>query len=167
MEACQFSLKSMGDAFKTASKNVFEKKEKIQLFKNIPPTIKPLLEVLADIFEGKTPKKTVKISMDKLPKFTREVLEVVKKVPKGFVSTYGVVAKAVGKPKASRAVGNVMAKNPFPLLVPCHRVVKSNLSLGNYRNGKTIKKMLLEKEGVKIHKTKKGYTIDKKFVYHF
>ena len=166
VEACQFSLKSREDAFKTATKNI-PKKQEAQLSKAISDNVKSLFRVLVDIFKGKTPREEVKISLEGLPQFSREVLKMTIKIPKGFVSTYGIIAKAIGKPKASRAVGNFMAKNPFPLLVPCHRVVKSNLSLGNYRNGVTVKKMLLEKEGVKIYKKGKEYFVDKSHVYNF
>lgn len=82
-------------------------------------------------------------------KFDLEVLQLVLKIPRGEVRTYKEVAESMNS-KAWRAVGSAMARNPFPLVVPCHRVVKSNLSLGNYGGGVEMKKELLKKEGVKI-----------------
>jgi methylated-DNA-[protein]-cysteine S-methyltransferase len=70
------------------------------------------------------------------------------------VTTYAELAKAAGKPKASRAIGQILNKNPNPIIVPCHRVVKSNGDLGGYAYGSIAKRKLLEKEGVKISKSK-------------
>ena len=71
-----------------------------------------------------------------LTEFEKQVLETVKKIPRGKVATYKEVAKAIGKPFAYRAVGNALAKNPYPIKIPCHRVIKSDLSLGGYSQGK-------------------------------
>lgn len=68
------------------------------------------------------------------------------------MTTYAELAKATGKPKASRVIGQILNRNPNPIVVPCHRVVKSNGELGGYAYGSAAKKKLLEKEGVKISK---------------
>jgi len=81
--------------------------------------------------------------------FDLEVLQLVFKIPRGEVKTYKEVAEAMGN-RAWRAVGSAMARNPFPLVIPCHRVVKSDLNLGNYGGGVEMKRELLKKEGVKI-----------------
>jgi methylated-DNA-[protein]-cysteine S-methyltransferase len=81
--------------------------------------------------------------------FERRVLVEVSKIPKGEVRTYKEIASSLGS-RGWRAVGNVMAKNPFPLLIPCHRVVKSDLTIGNYRGGVAMKKELLKNEGIEI-----------------
>jgi methylated-DNA-[protein]-cysteine S-methyltransferase len=86
--------------------------------------------------------------------FNLKVLKMVLEIPRGEVKTYKEIAECMDS-KAWRAVGSAMARNPFPLVIPCHRVVKSNLSLGNYGGGVGMKKELLEKEGVKI----KGLTV--------
>ena len=80
--------------------------------------------------------------------FQENVIDVVKKIPEGEVLTYGEVAKRAGSPNASRAVGSILAKNQ-DISVPCHRVVRSDGSLGMYNGlrGKS-KQALLEKEGV-------------------
>ena len=83
-------------------------------------------------------------------KFQTKVWKYLKKIPKGKVKTYLEVAKAIGKPKAYRAVANAVGKNPFPPKIPCHRVIRSDGSLGGYsgRGGTKQKRRLLELEGV-------------------
>ena len=80
--------------------------------------------------------------------FRRRVLEVVKDIPRGEVRPYVWVAREAGSPGASRAVGNVMATNPVPLLVPCHRVVRNDGRTGSYAFGVDEKVRLLKLEGV-------------------
>ena len=80
--------------------------------------------------------------------FTLEVLDELSKVSFGHFLTYGELAARVGSPKAAHAVGQVMAKNRFPLIFPCHRVVGSGMKLTGYGPGLPMKKMLLELEGV-------------------
>lgn len=82
--------------------------------------------------------------------FERRVLEQLRQIPRGEVRTYREIAQSIGYPGATRAVGNACAKNPVPLIVPCHRVVRSDGGLGGYslRGGLPLKRRLLEKEGV-------------------
>jgi O-6-methylguanine DNA methyltransferase len=82
--------------------------------------------------------------------FQRRVLEVVKSIPRGEVRPYAWVAREAGSPRASRAVGTVMANNPVPLLIPCHRVVKNDGTTGQYAFGSEEKVGLLEGEGVPV-----------------
>jgi methylated-DNA-[protein]-cysteine S-methyltransferase len=86
--------------------------------------------------------------------FQEKVYKVVSRIPKGKVMTYKAVAKAAGSPRAFRAVGSALNKNPNPLIVPCHRVIKSNGEIGGYRGGKNKKISLLKREGVKIRSGK-------------
>ena len=79
-----------------------------------------------------------------------DVYDLLRKIPSGKVSTYGDLAKALGNPSASRVIGSILAKNPNPIKVPCHRVVMSDGKVGGYANGTARKKNLLEKEGVLI-----------------
>lgn len=81
--------------------------------------------------------------------FSRKVLEETRKIPWGKLVSYRELAKAAGSPKAARAVGNCMSKNPVPIIVPCHRVVKSDGSLGGFTGGLDIKKKLLKLENIK------------------
>ena len=78
--------------------------------------------------------------------FEKKVLRVVLKIPLGEVRTYTWVAVRVGKPRAYRAVANALAKNPFTLFVPCHRVVKSSQETGGYSLGRVLKKDLIKLE---------------------
>ena len=83
-------------------------------------------------------------------KFQLKVWNFLKKIPKGTVKTYSEVAKAIRKPLAIRAVANAIAKNPYPIQIPCHRVIRSDGSLGGYsgEGGVKKKKNLLKKEGI-------------------
>jgi methylated-DNA-[protein]-cysteine S-methyltransferase len=95
-----------------------------------------------------------KADLSVFTEFERAVMLTVAEIPRGRVATYGEVARAIGKEKAARAVGNALAKNPYPIVIPCHRVVKSDLSLGGYSGGVEKKRRLLEEEGVKFVKDK-------------
>ena len=83
-------------------------------------------------------------------KFQLKIWDFLKKIPKGTVKTYSEVARAIGKPLAVRAVANAIAKNPYPIQIPCHRVIRSNGLLGGYsgKGGVKKKKNLLRKEGI-------------------
>lgn len=84
--------------------------------------------------------------------FQKKVWNEISKIPKGKVRTYKELAKLIGKPKSSRAVANACGKNPYPIKIPCHRVIRSDGSLGGYsgKGGVKTKKNLLKKEGVII-----------------
>ena len=71
-------------------------------------------------------------------------------IPYGETRTYAWVAQQIGKPRALRAVGGALARNPFPIIVPCHRVVASNGNLGGFRGGLALKKRLLELEAGRL-----------------
>ena len=81
--------------------------------------------------------------------FEQQVYKLCKKIPKGKVSTYGEIAKAIGS-KCSRAVGNALNKNPYAPVVPCHRVVRSNGGVGGFASGQKNKIKILKKEGIEI-----------------
>ncbi|UCD19697.1 MAG: methylated-DNA--[protein]-cysteine S-methyltransferase [candidate division WOR-3 bacterium] len=82
--------------------------------------------------------------------FQRLVLRTEGKIPRGMVSTYGRIALKVNRPHAARAVGRALATNPFPLIIPCHRAVRSDRSLAGYAGGVKMKKRLLELEGIEF-----------------
>lgn len=82
------------------------------------------------------------------------MLELVSRVPRGKVATYKELARALGRPRAWRAVGNALAKNPRPGVVPCHRVVRSDGRVGGYSLGRGRKEKLLGEEGVKVENGK-------------
>ncbi len=87
-----------------------------------------------------------RFDLEGMTPFQRSVLDAIAKIPAGETMTYGEVAAAAGKPGAARAVGNVMAHNPIPLMLPCHRVVASN-GLGGFTGGLEVKRKLLKLEG--------------------
>jgi methylated-DNA-[protein]-cysteine S-methyltransferase len=80
--------------------------------------------------------------------FQQRVLRAEHAIPRGRVSTYRLIAAHLGTPKAARAVGNALATNPFPLIVPCHRAIRSGGSLGGYQGGQDMKRSLLCNEGI-------------------
>lgn len=85
-------------------------------------------------------------------KFQVKVWNYLKKIPKGKIVTYLDVAKAINKPKSVRAVANAIGKNPYAPKIPCHRVIRSDGSLGGYsgRGGIKTKKKLLKSEGISL-----------------
>ena len=103
------------------------------------------------------------IDLSQCTKFQQSVLRAQHAIPRGRVSTYGLIAAHVGAPGGARAVGNALAGNPFPIIVPCHRAVLSNLSLGGFQSGIEMKRALLEKEGVIFDKV--GRVICKQLHY--
>ena len=84
--------------------------------------------------------------------FQLKVWSYLRKIPRGTVKTYSQVAKDIGKPLAVRAVANAIGKNPYAPKIPCHRVIRSNGSLGGYsgKGGLKTKRFLLKKEGIKL-----------------
>ena len=84
--------------------------------------------------------------------FQLKVWAYLKKIPPGSVKTYSQVAKGIGKPHAVRAVANAIGKNPYAPKIPCHRVIRSDGSLGGYsgKGGVKTKRLLLKKEGIML-----------------
>lgn len=83
-------------------------------------------------------------------KLDKKIYKKLLEVPKGKITTYGELAKAVGMKNGQRAVGRIMNKNPYPVIVPCHRVVKSDGKVGGYAYGEEIKSNMLQNEGIEI-----------------
>ncbi|KUG24654.1 methylated-dna--protein-cysteine methyltransferase [hydrocarbon metagenome] len=88
------------------------------------------------------------VDLSPCTEFQQSVLRAQHAIPYGSVSTYGLIAAHVGSPGGARAVGNVMAGNPFPLIIPCHRTIRSDLRLGGFQSGTAMKRELLKNEGV-------------------
>lgn len=80
--------------------------------------------------------------------FQRRVLKGEAMIPRGRVSTYSRLAEKIGAPGAARAVGNALARNPFPIIIPCHRTIRADGHLGGFQGGAPFKRALLEMEGV-------------------
>ncbi len=101
---------------------------------------------LAAYFAGQSRSFSTPCDIAGLPRFTRAVLRITARIPYGEVRSYRWVARKLRKPKATRAVGNALARNPIPIIIPCHRVVRSDGSLGGYALGLDWKRRLLELE---------------------
>ena len=87
-----------------------------------------------------------RLETENLTPLETEVLRAAARIPYGRVRSYKEIAVQVNRPRAYRFIGSTMAKNPFPILIPCHRVVRSDLSVGNYGGGPEMKKKLIELE---------------------
>jgi methylated-DNA-[protein]-cysteine S-methyltransferase len=85
--------------------------------------------------------------------FQQLVLRAEHQIPRGSISTYQLIAAYLGKRNGARAVGNALANNPFPLIVPCHRAIRSDRHLGGYQGGLEMKRALLDKEGIPFDNT--------------
>lgn len=91
----------------------------------------------------------IALDMDAVPAFYREVYDVARRIPSGQTQSYGAIAGALGKPGAARAIGQAMGKNPFPIVVPCHRVLAARQATGGFSapGGVATKARLLAVEG--------------------
>lgn len=113
-----------------------------------PAPDKTLVSRISDaLAQGRT---DVPLDLSSRSLFHRQVLRATARIPRGEVRTYAELAAMAGRPKAARAVGSAMARNPVPLLVPCHRVVPSSGGVGNYGYGPDVKTELLRIEGVEV-----------------
>ena len=87
-------------------------------------------------------------------KLEEKVYKKLLEVPKGKVTTYRDLAKAIGLKNGQRIIGKIMNKNPYPVIIPCHRVIKSDGKIGGYAWGEKVKAKMLSNEGIKIKKDK-------------
>jgi methylated-DNA-[protein]-cysteine S-methyltransferase len=148
LASSQFSLRSRNEAVDKACCRF--RRGEVKVMKAATNRAKYALRALAEIFEGRKTVNLPHLSMYGLTEFSRKALYAVRKIPKGYVSTYSEVANTVGAPRGGRAVGNIMASNPLVLAVPCHRVLRSDLTIGGYSNNPAVKRQLLEREGVQF-----------------
>jgi len=108
-----------------------------------------VLAAVKNVYDGKSVPQSFSLATEHLTAYTQRVLEATSMIPTGYAASYGSIAKTVGG--SPRAVGRVMASNPFAPIVPCHRVVSSDFTLGGYGGGVNTKLELLSRE-------KRGYT---------
>ena len=110
----------------------------------------PVLRQLAEYFAGQRQSFNVPVDLSRSTDFQQQVLRAASRVPRGGLATYAEIARHIGKPRASRAVGQALARNPVPIVIPCHRVVAADGALTGYsgRGGIRTKAQLLVLEGV-------------------
>ena len=111
------------------------------------------IDAVADRIEAAMRGAAVRFSLDAVrldlcTEFQRSVLCALHEIPRGRVTTYGGIARRLGLENASRAVGTAHATNPFPILIACHRTIRSDRTLGGFGGGVAMKRALLEAEGV-------------------
>ena len=111
------------------------------------------IDDVATAIKGLLEGEEIKFSLDVADlslctEFQQLVLRAEHRIPRGSISTYRLIAEYLGKRNGARAVGNALANNPFPLIVPCHRAIRSDRYLGGYQGGLEMKRALLEKEGI-------------------
>jgi methylated-DNA-[protein]-cysteine S-methyltransferase len=112
-----------------------------------PARLEPVKRQLAEFFEGDRREFDLALDWSLVHGFGQAVLRNAVKIAYGSVVTYGQLADIAGKPRAARAAGTALGKNPLPIVVPCHRVVRSGGVLGQYTGGVDKKEYLLELEG--------------------
>ncbi|HET9673074.1 MAG TPA: methylated-DNA--[protein]-cysteine S-methyltransferase, partial [Actinomycetota bacterium] len=102
---------------------------------------------LDEYFEGERTRFRLKLDRRLIRGIARDVLAATARIPFGRTSTYGTIAERIGRPRASRAVGNALGANPIPIVVPCHRVLRAGGDVGGYAGGPERKRRLLRLEG--------------------
>ena len=123
------------------------------------PAIKELGQRIQSFLEGEAVEFELGIlALEGCSEFQKRVLLAEYKIPRGWISTYGRIARYLGIPGGARAVGGALARNPFPIVVPCHRAIRANGELGGFRGGLEMKRALLELEGVEFSQTGKVLT---------
>jgi methylated-DNA-[protein]-cysteine S-methyltransferase len=115
-----------------------------------PGPVDSVRRELDEYFQGKRTAFDLPVDMVPLPDFQRAVLAELRGVPYGHVDTYGGLAVKIGKPRAARAVGGALNRNPIPIVVPCHRIVGASGSLVGYAGGLERKQALLGLEGATL-----------------
>jgi methylated-DNA-[protein]-cysteine S-methyltransferase len=106
-------------------------------------------KLIAGFYEGRKLKFDLSLlNFSRLSNFSAKVLKQLFKIPRGKVVTYSGLAAKIGSPRACRAVGTAMANNPFPVIIPCHRVIRADGAIGRFGGGAGMKKELLKKEGI-------------------
>lgn len=112
-----------------------------------PRPVDEVKRELDEYFAGTRQSFDLVVDIERLTAFNRSVLEELARVPYGSLTTYGTLAGAAGRPRAARAVGAIMNRNPIPIVLPCHRVVGSTGDLVGYAGGLERKEQLLRLEG--------------------
>ena len=128
------------------------------------PVVRELADQIRSFLKGEVADFRLSlIDLEQCSEFQRRVLLAEHKIPRGWVSTYGRIARSLGMPNAARAVGTALSRNPFPIIIPCHRAIRANGELGGFRGGLSMKRALLELEGVEFSAA--GKVVTSRFYY--
>lgn len=121
------------------------------------PTAAKIVETIKRYFSGEKVCFRCALEWSSLSPFQRKVFKAAMKIPYGTIESYGRLARRAGFPNGSRAVGGALSTNPFPLVVPCHRIVREDGGLGGFSagGGVTLKKKILKLEGIKFNNRNK------------
>jgi O-6-methylguanine DNA methyltransferase len=113
-----------------------------------PESFNKVFNLLDKYLKGKRVTFDVDVDLSDVGAFTQKVLEELRKVPYGDMVSYSGLGKRVGYKNAGRAVGQAVGRNPIPIIIPCHRVIREDGTIGGFSSGIEIKKKLLAVEGV-------------------
>lgn len=138
---CFIELAGAGDRLAELST-----KHGVTIKRSVAP-LRDLFRQLREYVHGGRRRFDIGIDLSGETLFTRQVLQAARRVPFGRTATYGTIARRIGKPGASRAVGGALGRNPIPIIIPCHRIVSST-GLGGFSCGLEMKKKLLKIEGI-------------------
>lgn len=128
----------------------FEEEFQARFHRELRPADEAPAAVVGALAGDPAARRRLRFDLRTLGAFPRAVLEVTARIPQGEVRTYRWVAGEIGHPRAVRAVGTALGHNPIPLLIPCHRVVRSDGTIGNYGLGPAAKRTVLGREGVDV-----------------
>jgi len=156
--ACSFSDRSRREAERSVRRALYPRFVKTANVRRADPSFRMLHEFLKGHGKVANPRS---LDLSNVSTFRKNVYYLLCKIPRGRVTTYSAIAQELGGKRYSRAVGTAVAKNPFPLIVPCHRVVPASGEVGNYgmggrepSTGTYMKRRLLELEGVEFQNEK-------------
>ena len=144
----------LSDSKNNASTKAKEKYSNSLINKKSPKKLKRIINEIEKYFNEKDAHFSLNyLNMEKLTPFQKKVLIEEFNTKRGTINTYASLAESIGNPNAYRAVGSALSKNPFPIIIPCHRTVKSDMTLGGFAGfagGLISKQILLELEGIEI-----------------
>jgi methylated-DNA-[protein]-cysteine S-methyltransferase len=123
---------------------------------NTPEILENVVHLLARYVEGEEVEFDVPVDLTALKPFTARVLTEIRRIPYGKTASYGTIARRLGQPNAARAVGQALKRNPIPVVIPCHRVVSYDGSLGGFSMGLDMKRRLLSIEGVHVRELRQS-----------
>jgi O-6-methylguanine DNA methyltransferase len=156
--ACAFSEESRVKAERAVAEAVPSAERRFGVVNSVPAA---RFKEVYNLFEGRGKVNPNSLDLSRVTSFRKKVYLQLCRIPRGRVTTYGAIAKKLGSRRRARAVGTAVGSNPISLAIPCHRVVPSTLHVGNYGmpghkpfEGARVKRILLEREGVKFQGTR-------------